>query len=54
MVQLSRSVMPIRESIERELLALRQKGRYRELPSVTERCGKRISIGGRQLLNLSS
>ncbi|NTW63882.1 MAG: aminotransferase class I/II-fold pyridoxal phosphate-dependent enzyme, partial [Chlorobiaceae bacterium] len=46
--------MPIRESIERELLALRQKGRYRELPSVTERCGKRISIGGRQLLNLSS
>ena len=46
--------MPIRESIERELLALRQKGRYRELPSVTQRSGNRIRIGGKLLLNLSS
>ncbi|ABL64183.1 aminotransferase class I/II-fold pyridoxal phosphate-dependent enzyme [Chlorobium phaeobacteroides] len=54
MVQLSGSMMPIRESIERELLALRQKGRYRELPSVTQRSGNRIRIGGKLLLNLSS
>ncbi|MBV5328799.1 MAG: 8-amino-7-oxononanoate synthase [Chlorobium sp.] len=54
MVQLSGSMIPIRESIERELLALRQKGRYRELPSVTQRSGNRIRIGGKLLLNLSS
>lgn len=47
-------MIPIRESIERELLALRQKGRYRELPSVTQRSGNRIRIGGKLLLNLSS
>jgi len=46
--------MQFQERIRRELDELRRQDRYRELPPVTARSGKEITLHGSTLLNLSS
>jgi len=53
-LQSPRPTMPVEEHIARELENLRAKQRYRTLPETGARRGPYITVGGRELLNLSS
>jgi len=46
--------MQFHERIRDELEGLRRQDRYRELPDITSRRGKELTMNGRTLLNLSS
>jgi len=46
--------MQFHERVRRELDELKSLDRFRELPDITSRNGKHISLSGRSLLNLSS
>ncbi|HHE31521.1 MAG TPA: 8-amino-7-oxononanoate synthase [Chlorobaculum parvum] len=53
-MQRPRPTMPVEEHIARELERLRAQQRYRTLPETGARRGPYITVGGRELLNLSS
>jgi 8-amino-7-oxononanoate synthase len=50
----SRIELPIVANIEAELETLKAMQRFRAIPATGERSGRHITVGGRQLLNLSS